>query len=110
MSKIIRSNSSGKKAAVVFIIIAILIICLAFFGIAYASANSTRSLKGITINNAKDVGDQTVEQINESIIVTILIYKNFIRLSHVSWSIEVIDAKILSISLNSSAVSLKQSL
>ena len=67
MSKIIRSNSSGKKAAIVFIVIAILIICLAFFGIAYASAHSTRSLKGITINNVQDVGDQTPEQINESI-------------------------------------------
>ena len=67
MSTIIRSSGSGKKAGIILFILVLIFLILAFFGIAFASANSSRSLKGITLNGTVDLGDKTEAQIREEL-------------------------------------------
>ena len=67
MSRIMRSHSGGKAAGIIFLVIAIIIILLTFIGIGYASTNGSRILKGVTINNAIDIGDLTKEDAKQKL-------------------------------------------
>lgn len=66
MGRMVRDNNSGGKKKIIVIFLVVLLILGAIVGLAYARANSDKTLKGVSVNGV-DIGDMSEDEAREII-------------------------------------------